>query len=174
MEWVRQIKLQNAVGPGVILLFHRGCLGHKFHRDQERQFSTKELIPKLYNTAWLSNLTGVYERMISVLKEIIAEDLAVGFFPHTRPPQAHWRQHLGTLLDVTVTRLHSPHDKDVKEIEMASLKSEWLEVFNGDPRARGLQHFCWKEGHGPSFHSYADTFHVWCHLYVHIFCGSMF
>ena len=87
--------------------------------------------------------------MISVLKEIIAEDLAIVFFPHTRPPQAHWRQHLGTLLDVTVTRVHSPHDKDVKELEMASLKSEWLEVFNGDPRASGLQHFCWKEGHAP-------------------------
>jgi len=151
LECARQAREHN-LQPEVrccIIFIDNQCLGHIFHREIERSFNSVELIPKLYNPAWVSSLPGVYESMMREMAAIVDEDLETGFFPLTPPPDPQCQRHMRGLVKLTITRMERSKKREVQHNQnqkVEDLQRQWLQLFNGDPRAPRLQHFCHEPG----------------------------
>jgi len=83
-EYARRAALHNKSARdgacGVILLVDGQCAAHILHREVEKCFSLRELIPRLYKTAWSCGLPGMHQCLAAALQKIVSEDLASGFF----------------------------------------------------------------------------------------------
>lgn len=155
LEVARRVVEHNSsaggLGDGRMLLLSGECAAHVIHREVEHAFDTLVLIPKLYATAWSCSLPGTFGDIERALREIVSEDLAVGFFPATRPPpdEAH-AAHAEVLMELTLLR--SKHvrarseDGDATSSELAALRDEFLAMFNGDLRRGRIEHYCWEDG----------------------------
>ena len=118
---------------GVVLLALISCVGHKLHRDVERQVNShtigdeQKLIPALHATAWVNNLTDSVSAVARVLDRVVAQDLEIGFFPNIEPPAEAVnisRAFATLLLPRAVGRLP-------KQDEFQALLVEWVELLNG-------------------------------------------
>lgn len=134
------------VGQGVALLLDVQCVAHMLQRELENVFQMKELVPKLYSTAWCSSLPGVMATMSSVLRAIVQADLAVGFYPRAPPPPEAVRR-TAALARSTVMkckRMRAGHDEHREAAE--GLLQHYLQLLNGDPRKPFIEHYCHAEG----------------------------
>ena len=131
---------QTAPTQGKFLFVSGECLGHRFHRDIEQTSESKTLIPKLYSTSFSFSLADTYSKVLIELRSIIEEDLVVGFYPGTPPPDGPWKGHCNALVTFLIGRLI----KD-EEARVPILK-EWREVINFDFRQGFFQHYCFKQG----------------------------
>jgi hypothetical protein len=131
---------------GCIILVDGQCAAHVLHREIESAFSTVQLIPKLYATAFSISMAGTFARVVQHLEAIVRRDLVTGFHPHMRPPSDDALSHTKALAEVCILRVRyvraRTEDGSVVPDDLQQLFDEYLNIFNGDLRRPRIEHFC--------------------------------
>jgi hypothetical protein len=133
------------IGCGVFLVLDGHCAAHVIHRETERCFQTKMLIPKLYATAWSVSMPSTYSAVVAAVESIVVEDLRVGFMPRVAPP-ADLETFTSTWADLTLLRCKylraQFEDGDHVPDDALETYTEFVCLLNGDHRVPCIQHYC--------------------------------
>lgn len=133
----------------MILVLDGQCAAHIMHREVERCFGSKQLIPKLYATAWSCSLPSTYNEVIAAIESIVAADMAVGFFPNLEPPP-ELAARTSLMAELTLLRCKfvssQIEDGDYVSEDLQALFIEFRTMLNGDHRVPRLQHCCHSPG----------------------------
>jgi hypothetical protein len=142
LEW-------NAVaGPdeGRIIIVDGQCSAHILHRELEAVFSTVQLIPRLYATAFSCSMAGNFAKMVQHLESIVRKDMETGFHPRMAPPSLAAQAHTKSLAEVCILRIRlvRARHEDGSQVpdDLQALHDEYVALFNGDIRRPCIEHFC--------------------------------
>lgn len=72
-------KVAVQINGGVILCIDGQCIAHILHRELEAAFRSKELIGRLYATAFSCSVAGISNNVLETLQSIVEDDLRTGF-----------------------------------------------------------------------------------------------
>ncbi len=131
-------------GHGRVFLVDVRCSGHILHVLIEHQFRTNTLIPSLHAASFVAAQPPAYTRLLQALRQIIAEDLATGFFLGTPPPFEEY-QHTRQIAAATLLRSSIGRDGPCFQ-RTRDLVAEVMRMLNGDWRLAQVQHFCQGQG----------------------------
>ena len=134
-------------GEGVVLLVDVNCCGHVIHGIVTKVFALKELMPRMHAIAFSLSIPNTYAKVVRALRRVVAEDLRIGFFPHTQPP-AQFVAGTKTILDMTILRFKTARARcenlatTARESKREDLAVVLSKLLNGDWARPTLQHYC--------------------------------
>ena len=135
-------------GEGVVLLIDVNCCGHVTHGIVSKVFALKELMPRMHAIAFSLSMPNTYSKVVRALRRVVAEDLRLGYFTQTRPPE-EFVASTQTILDMTILRFKSTRARSEsftttsRELKREDLARVLAKLLNGDWARPTVQHFCY-------------------------------
>ena len=141
-------------GGGVAIMLDAPCLAHILATIASTTFDKPHMLPRLHSVAFTLNDSGRYTTLQDALQYVVSCDLAVGHGFHLgQRPSADHAAHSRRVLEFSLLRHRHTCGSTAFTVatgsapcELDALITALLDFFNGDWRAHGLQHFCWKPG----------------------------
>ena len=134
---------------GMIILLDLICFCHSIHRFVETTFKLNKLICGLHATAFVCNQTRVFLKIVGGLRQLVAFDLNLHFYPHVRPPPEHRRRSEHVLRTILWrphrTRARSSLECPTDDTETFHLMQALFDVLNGGWRKPFFEHYCYND-----------------------------
>jgi hypothetical protein len=151
-------------GGGIILFVDVHCSSHVLHNIVEKAFALHLFIPRMHSIAFSLSIPRTYAQVFRLLRTLVEHDLALGFFPDTKPP-AHYQASTETIVDMTLLRHRTTRgrtdsmDDAAYDERLGEVAIVIKDLLNGDWAQPRLQHYCWKPGAPPAppFHHPSPT-----------------
>jgi len=136
---------------GHIGILERECLRHRMQTGVVSTFKTEELFPKLHATAWSSRQSGFLAALEKAIYNIVASDMATGFYVGSKPDPA-WEEHTDAILNATILRSEftkqscsglGVSEQNRYETQRALAGCLRMHI-NGSWKLNRLSHWCWR------------------------------
>ena len=142
-------------GGGIILFVDVHCSSHVLHNIVEKAFALHLFIPRMHSIAFSLSIPRTYAQVFRLLRTLVEHDLALGFFPDTKPPAQH-QASTETIVDMTLLRHRTTRgrtdsmDDAAYDVRLGEVAIVIKDLLNGDWAQPRLQHYCWKPGASPA------------------------